>query len=121
MIERKIVESAKILGQLVNRAAYTVADSKVKYFQTEEERDREITVEKSKTLTRFENTILRVKTPQDMIFRVSTFIGRNLEDDLPSEVNLWIEETLVGEKLRLKDAAFLLVGFMRLPVDKDRN
>lgn len=121
MIEREIVESAKILGQMINRAAHTVANSKVKFSDNEQERKCFIKQEKARTLARFENTMLRVKTPQDMLFRVSSFVGRNLETDLPQEANPLIEEALVGEKLRLKDALFLLVGFMRLPVDDEDN
>lgn len=118
MIEREIVESAKVLGQMINRAAQTLADSKVKCGGTEQEKKLFIRQEKARMLVRFENTMMRVKTPQDMIFRVSSFVGRNLETDLPQEADRLIKEALIGEKLRLKDALFLLVGFMRLPVDE---
>ena len=114
MIEREIVESAKILGNLINRAAHMIADSKVKCCLSAEEREKEVNQEKIMTLNRFENVLMRVKTPQGLVFRVSSFVSKNLEVDLPREVKPLFEETLVGEKLRLKDAVFLLVGFMRL-------
>lgn len=114
MIDREIVESARALGQWLNRAAYRVADADVEAKSTEAERAKKVRQAKAKILVEFESAAMSATTPQDMMYRISTRAGRLLQMDMPAEATKFLDETLIGEKLKPKDALHLLVAYMRL-------
>lgn len=114
MIDREIVESARALGQWLNRAAFRVADSDVDDKYSEAERAKKIRQAKAKILVEFESAAMSATTPQDMMYRISTRAGRLLQMDMPAEATKFLDETLIGEKLKPKDALHLLIAYMRL-------
>jgi len=114
MIDREIVESARALGQWLNRAAYKVADADVEDKYSEAERAKKVRQAKAKILVEFESAAMSATTPQDMMYRISTRAGRLLQMDMPAEATTFLDETLIGEKLRPKDALHLLIAYMRL-------
>ena len=113
-IDREIVESARALGQWLNRAAFRVADSDVDEKYGEAERAKKIRQAKAKILVEFESAAMSATTPQDMMYRISTRAGRLLQMDMPAEATRFLDETLIGEKLKPKDALHLLIAYMRL-------
>ncbi len=114
MIDREIVESARALGQWLNRAAYRVADAYVEDKHGEAERAKKVRQAKAKILVEFESAAMSATTPQDMMYRISTRAGRLLQMDMPAEAAKFLDETLIGEKLKPKDALHLLIAYMRL-------
>jgi hypothetical protein len=114
MIDREIVESARALGQWLNRTAYRVADADVEGKYSEAERAKKVRQAKAKILVEFESAAMSATTPQDMMYRISTRAGRLLQMDMPPEATKFLDETLIGEKLKPKDALHLLVAYMRL-------
>jgi hypothetical protein len=114
MIDREIVESARALGQWLNRAAYRVADAGVEDKFSDTERARKVRQAKAKILVEFESAAMSATTPQDMMYRISTRAGRLLQMDMPADATKFLDETLIGEKLKPKDALHLLVAYMRL-------
>jgi hypothetical protein len=72
MIDREIVESARALGQWLNRAAYRVADADVEDKYSEAERAKKVRQAKAKILVEFESAAMSATTPQDMMYRIST-------------------------------------------------
>jgi hypothetical protein len=114
MIDREIVESARALGQWLNRAAYRVADSDVDEKYPDAERAKKVRQAKAKILVEFESAAMSATTPQDMMYRISTRAGRLLQMDMPAEATKFLDETLIGEKLKPKDALHLLIAYMRL-------
>ena len=114
MIDREIVESARALGQWLNRAAFKVADSDLEDKYGEAERAKKIRQAKAKILVEFESAAMSATTPQDMMYRISTRAGRLLQMDMPAEATKFLDETLIGEKLKPKDALHLLIAYMRL-------
>lgn len=113
-IDREIVESARALGQWLNRAAFRVADSGVDDKYSQADRVKKIRQAKAKILVEFESAAMSATTPQDMMYRISTRAGRLLQMDMPAEATKFLDETLIGEKLKPKDALHLLVAYMRL-------
>lgn len=121
MIDREIVESARALGQWLNRAAFRVADSDVDDKYGEAERAKKIRQAKAKILVEFESAAMSATTPQDMMYRISTRAGRLLQMDMPAEATKFLDETLIGEKLKPKDALHLLIAYMRLRQSFERS
>ena len=113
-IDREIVESARALGQWLNRAAYRVADADTDTKLSEAERAKKIRQAKAKILVEFESAAMSATTPQDMMYRISTRAGRLLQMDMPAEATKFLDETLIGEKLKSKDALHLLIAYLRL-------
>lgn len=114
IIDREIVESARALGQWLNRAAYKVADADVEDKYGAAERAKKVRQAKAKILVEFESAAMSATTPQDMMYRISTRAGRLLQMDMPVEATKFLDETLIGEKLKPKDALHLLIAYMRL-------
>ena len=110
-INKEIVESARALGQWLNRTAYIVADSEVKQETTE--RSKKVQKEKAKILVEFESAAMSAKTPQDMLHRISTRAGRLLQWDAPAEATRFYDATNSGE-IEPEDALHLLIAYMRL-------
>jgi DNA-binding protein H-NS len=110
-IDRQIVESARSLGQWLNRTAYIVADSEVK--PEAAERTKKVQKEKAKILVEFESAAMSAKTPQDMLHRISTRAGRLLQRDAPAEATRFYDATNSGE-IEPEDALHLLIAYMRL-------
>lgn len=110
-IDPKIVESARLLGQWLNRTAYLVADSEVK--PDAAERTKKVQKEKAKILVEFESAAMSAKTPQDMLHRISTRAGRLLQRDAPAEATRFYDATNSGE-IDSEDALHLLIAYMRL-------
>lgn len=111
-INREIVESARALGQWLNRTAYLVADSETE--ETATERAKKVRQSKAKILVDFESAAMSAKTPQDMLHRISTRAGRLLQQDMPAEATRFMDETNIGEFVSPKDAVHLLIAYMRL-------
>lgn len=111
-INRKIVESARALGQWLNRTAYLVADSEVE--KDASDRDKKVRQGKAKILVEFESAAMSAATPQDMLHRISTRAGRLLQQDMPAEATCFFDETMIGENISPKDAVHLLIAYLRL-------
>ena len=114
-IDRQIVESARALGQWLNRMAYFVADAEIK--AKTPERARKVQKEKAKILVEFESAAMSAKTPQDMLYRISTRAGRLLQSDAPGEVTRFMDATASGE-IDANDALHLLIAYSRLRTAK---
>jgi hypothetical protein len=111
-INREIVESARALGQWLNRTAYLVADSETE--ETAADRAKKVRQSKAKILVEFESAAMSATTPQDMLHRISTRAGRLLQQDMPATATRFMDETNIGEFVTPKDAVHLLIGYMRL-------
>jgi hypothetical protein len=111
-IDREIVESARALGQWLNRTAYNVARSEVE--PGTPDADKKIRQGKAKILVEFESAAMSATSPQDMLYRISTRAGRLLQHDMPASATRYMDETMTGEKVAPKDALHLLIAYMRL-------
>jgi hypothetical protein len=118
-INREIVESARALGQWLNRTAYLVADSEVE--ETAADRAKKVRQNKAKILVEFESAAMSATTPQDMLHRISTRAGRLLQQDMPAEATRFMDETNIGEFVTPKDAVHLLIAYMRLRSAFEKN
>ncbi|MDQ3917698.1 MAG: hypothetical protein M3348_04420, partial [Acidobacteriota bacterium] len=110
-IPRDIVESARELGQWLNRTAFFVADSEVK--TDAPDRRAKVQKEKAKILVEFESAAMSAKTPQDMLHRISIRAGRLLQQDAPAKATRYMDATASGE-IDPQDALHLLVAYLRL-------
>ena len=111
-INREIVESARALGQWLNRTAYLVADSEIE--ETAAERAKKVRQSKAKILVEFESATMSAKTPQDFLHRISTRAGRLLQQDIPAAATRFMDEAIIGENISLTDAQHLLIAYLRL-------
>ena len=111
-INREIVESARVLGQWLNRTAYVVADSEID--QNANDRAKKVRQSKAKILVEFESAAMSATSPQDMLYRISTRAGRLLQRDMPAEATRFLDETMIGDLVKPKDALHLLIAYMRL-------
>lgn len=114
-IPKDIVESARELGQWLNRTAYFVADSDIK--ADAPDRKAKVQKEKAKILVEFESAAMSAKTPQDMLHRISTRAGRLLQQDAPAKATRYMDATASGE-IEPQDALHLLVAYLRLRSEK---
>lgn len=114
-IPRDIVESARELGQWLNRTAFFVADSEIK--TDVPDRKAKVQKEKAKILVEFESAAMSAKTPQDMLHRISTRAGRLLQQDAPAKATRYMDATASGE-IDPQDALHLLVAYLRLRTEK---
>lgn len=115
-IDRRIVESARALGQWLNYVAFRVADADID--EKTPERDTKVRKEKAKILIEFESAAMSAKTPQDMLHRISSRAGRLLQNELPAEAEDFMNETAIGEKINPEDARHLLIAYLRLRSNK---
>lgn len=114
-IPKDIVESARELGQWLNRTAYFVADSEIK--ADVPDRKTKVQKEKAKILVEFESAAMSAKTPQDMLHRISTRAGRLLQQDAPAKATRYMDATASGE-IEPQDALHLLIAYLRLRSEK---
>lgn len=114
----EIVQSARALGQWLNRTAYFVADSEVKADTAE--RRTKVQKEKAKILVELESAAASAKTPQDMLHRVMTQAGRLLRQDAPAEATRFMDATMSGE-IEPTDAMHLLTAYLRLRATKSEE
>lgn len=110
-INREIVESARALGQWLNRTAYIVADSDVE--ESANDRAKKVRQGKAKILVEFESAAMSATSPQDMLYRISTRAGRLLQRDMPAEATKFFDETMT-EELSFQNARQMLIAYMRL-------
>ena len=106
-----IVRSARALGQWLNYAAYSVANSEVA--ENVVDRDKKVKQAKAKILVDLESAAMSAKTPLDMLQRISTRVGRLLQKDLPSDATRFMDATASGEIVP-EDALHLLLAYLRL-------
>jgi hypothetical protein len=114
-IDRPLVESARALGQWLNRTAYFVADGEVD--QNAADRRGKVQKAKAKILVEFESAAMSAKSPRDMLHRISTRAGRLLQQDIPAEATLFMDATNC-EEVAHEDALHLLVAYLRLRATK---
>ncbi len=110
-INQEIVSSARIFGQWLNRTAYFVADDDVK--KDKPDREKEVRKAKAKILVEFESAAMGAKSPQDMLYRISTRAGRLLQSDAPVKATRFLDAVNSGE-IEAEDGMHLLVTYMRL-------
>lgn len=110
-ISSEVVHSAGALGQWLNRTAYFVADGE--YEQGTSDRAAKVRKAKAKILVEFESAAMSAKSPQDLLFRISTRAGRLLQNDAPAESKPFMDAVASGE-ITQQDAVHLLVAYMRL-------
>ncbi len=110
-ISADVVASAGALGQWLNRTAYFVADGE--YEHGAPDRIAKVRKAKAKILVEFESAAMSAKSPQDLLFRISTRAGRLLQDDAPAEAKRFMDAVASGE-ISQGDAVHLMVAYMRL-------
>ncbi|CAN5697644.1 hypothetical protein BH24ACI2_BH24ACI2_00730 [soil metagenome] len=115
-INREIVESARALGQWLNRMAYFVAKGEVEKEKnlSDLEQAKKIRQVKAKILTAIESAVMSAKTPQEMFSLTSIRAVRLSNEEMPATVSIFEDEAIVGEKLSLKDSKHLLTAYLRL-------
>ena len=111
-IPRHIVESARALGQWINRTAYFVADENTD--EKTQNRPQAVRKAKAKVLVEFESAIMSADSPEDMLHRVSTRAGRLLQGDAPAEATAYFDASAVGEEISFRTAQHLLIAYLRL-------
>jgi hypothetical protein len=117
-INSDIVRSAGTLGRWLNTTAYLVAREEVGTGVANQ--DELIKKAKAKILVEFESAAMSAKSPQDLLFRISTRAGRLLQDDAPAAAERFMDATATGEISQL-DATHLLVAYMRLRSKKTKS
>ena len=126
---KETVQSARALGQWLNRTAYLVAESEIqpvdpadrgaykdRLLKDKGERGKfykAVRKAKAKILVEFEGAVMSAKSPADMLRRVSTRAGRLLQDDAPSTATAFFDAT-AGEEITFETAQYLLIAYMRL-------
>lgn len=110
-IPPEVVHSAGVLGQWLNRTAFLVADGE--YETGAQDRLAKVRKAKAKILVEFESAAMSAKSPQDLLFRISTRAGRLLQDDAPAPSKRFMDAVASGE-ISQQDAVHLLVAYMRL-------
>lgn len=110
-IDPEIVRSAGALGRWLNTTAYLVARDDVGTGVANQ--DELVKKAKAKILVEFESAAMSAKSPQDLLFRISTRAGRLLQDDAPAASERFMNATATGE-ISQQDATHLLVAYMRL-------
>lgn len=110
-IDPEIVRSAGALGRWLNTTAYLVARDDVGTGVANQ--DDLVKKAKAKILVEFESAAMSAKSPQDLLFRISTRAGRLLQDDAPAASERFMDATATGE-ISQQDATHLLVAYMRL-------
>lgn len=110
-IDSEIVRSAGALGRWLNTTAYLVARDEVGTGVSNQE--ELVKKAKAKILVEFESAAMSAKSPQDLLFRISTRAGRLLQDDAPAAAERFMDATATGE-ITQQDATHLLVAYMRL-------
>lgn len=117
-IPREIVESARIMGQWLNRMAYFVAEDNVTKESEKSlsvaDKAKKIRQVKSKILTEIESSVMSAKTPQEMFSSANTRAVRLSNGEAPAQAQIFMDEAIVGEHLTLKDAKHLLTAYLRL-------
>jgi hypothetical protein len=130
---KETVESARALGQWLNRTAYFVAESEtdpkdraareaLKLPQNKAKRAefyKAVQKAKAKILVEFESAVMSAKTPTDMLHRISTRAGRLLQWDAPPEATNFYDAT-ASATIPFETAQHLLIAYMRLrsPITK---
>ncbi len=110
-MDKEIVQSAGALGQWLNRTAYFVADGEVE--ASAGDRRGKVAKAKAKILIEFESAAMSAKSPQDLLFRLSTRCGRLLQDDAPSDAKRFMD-AVASEEITQLAATHLLIAYMRL-------
>lgn len=110
-IDPEIVRSAGALGRWLNTTAYLVARDEIGTGTANP--DDLVKKAKAKILVEFESAAMSAKSPQDLLFRISTRAGRLLQDDAPAAAERFMDATATGE-ISQQDATHLLVAYMRL-------
>jgi len=115
-IPREIVESARTMGQWLNRMAYFVAKENVESEKalSEPDKAKKIRQVKSKILTEIESAVMSAKTPQEMFSLTNIRAVRLSNEEAPAQSDIFMNEAIVGEHLTLKDAKHLLTAYLRL-------
>ncbi len=114
-IPRPIVESARALGQWINRTAYFVAEENTD--KGVQNRQQALRKAKAKVLVEFESAIMSADSPEDMLHRVSTRAGRLLQGDAPAEATEYFDASAARE-IHFKTAQHLLIAYLRLRTAK---
>ncbi|MDO4790317.1 MAG: type I-PGING CRISPR-associated protein Cas8c/Csp2 [Porphyromonas sp.] len=116
-MDQKVVESAKSLGQWLNKIASRVAFKELEkakgspnYWQKWEEI-------KFKTLIELESSIFSAKSGSAMVAQILTRAGRISNTDAPFEASLFIENTITGN-VPLDSAKDVLIAFSRIKSEK---
>lgn len=112
VIDRRIVESARIFGQWLNQTAQIFAENEVAHDVSE--RQSKICQVKAKILNEFENLAMRAITPQDILYSLSRRAGQLVQTDVPNGATLFIDTVMSGERLSSRDALQLIITYMRL-------
>jgi len=110
-MSRQIVESARALGQWINRTAYLVAEEDTD--KKAQNRPQAVRKAKAKVLVEFESAVMSADSAEDMLHRVSTRAGRLLQGDAPAEATVFFDASAAGE-IPFKTAQHLLIAYLRL-------
>lgn len=123
-IPRHIVESARSMGQWVNRVAYRVADAEVPLpggktrdeLSNEDRKLREPAVRKLKAryLVQFESYVMGAREPEEMFYRLTRTIGLAGGGDVPRDAVPFMDAANIGSFLTFKQAQQLLLAYTRV-------
>ncbi len=115
-ISREIVESARTMGQWLNRMAYFVAKENVESEKaiSEPDKAKKIRQVKSKILTEIESAVMSAKTPQEMFSMTNIRAVRLSNEEAPAQAEVFMTEAIIGDQISLKDAKHLLTAYLRL-------
>lgn len=121
-IEKKLIESAAVLGKWLNRTAYFTAKEESKEKQND---DSEIRKAKAKILVELESAAFSAKKATDLVAQVITRACRmSNQDAAPSGSQPFIEAVIAGElgeneKENLENAKNMIVVFSRVRGSKE--
>ena len=114
-ISQEVVESARALGQWINRTAYFVAEENTD--KGTQNRAQSVRKAKAKVLVEFESAVMSADSPEDMLHRVSTRAGRLLQGDAPAEATAYFDAAATST-ISFKTAQHLLIAYLRLRTAK---
>ena len=122
-ITDEIIESAKIYGQSLNRAAYIAASEEVKSAEksikksmNEEDKEQLLRELKHRKLMQLESMIMANQEDErilDLLSRLGRMVARETLFDIDGAADIFIKATLKNE-ISSKDAKSLILIYMRL-------
>lgn len=116
-MDQKVVESAKSLGQWLNKIASNVASKELEGTKGSADYWKKRDEIKFKILVELESSIFSAKNGPAMIAQILTRAGRISNTDAPFEASLFIESTIAGN-IPLDSAKDVLIAFSRIKSKK---
>ncbi len=109
-IPQPIVDSAMEFGRSINMAAYYGAKEDL---ANDKKTDRDLGDYKHRILSSLEGNIRSAKTPDELLARISTILGRMTKRDITAKADVFMNG-LLTQDIELDQGKNLLLAFMRL-------